>query len=710
MSKIFVKQQRTLQDYGMGRVDEFPTVPYDPSQLAPGITASINARPTAQEVTQLGFSIDDLQDYKDFMYSDYMNRVNADTDPQRISDVSDLVENARNNAIRQIANNMGGYDKNRKFQLHPKEGETLTNTVNSNYDEAFGTEGNDKSSRDYYANLVRRYGKEGAAEILASHPSLQTNTQLTLPQVIPAYHTENWQNPDGSIKPGAVPPVTAVKQMSRNDIKNLMMGAGLLPVGVSTDAQNIEYEDAVMRRLMRGFNPNISESEREQALLSKPFITEKRGWEGGKLTGTRKTGGTQAGYFISPTTIRDIEEAVIASKRGGGKGMIGIRGLNPIDDFVQQRPPTGQREKVSEGFVSSRIHPSRLVPIQIPTHTIPNTVTGNISYSTRDNDGLSTEEQRVAHILGGVNENVNAGINRGFYTPEIGKKGINLKNLFRLIQGKDTIQQNQISDRLVRNYAKLNQLYAHEESLEEGAEKAYEISHNNTNTEFEQGQYKKRWIEDYIENNSKQYYIDQTLKNIKDLEHKEKNYDSDHAKAVEHYINAIKSFNEQLPMMTSMPSKINLDDKTASLRQMPIEETESNGVYQTESDLKAREKLNFNLDKHGFPLNQDGSAMSLNEKINLVTDPNLKELAQNIFDNNTKVQDQIRMYNTALPFGSDDAVQRKIKPYEFENFLEKLKDRFASAPGEFNATERLNRQGQFVNYLNKLKEEYYGRR
>ena len=124
----------------------------------------------------------------------------------------------------------------------------------------------------------------------------------------------------------------------------------------------------------------------------------------------------------------------------------------------------------------------------------------------------------------------------------------------------------------------------------------------------------------------------------------------------------------------------------------------------------SEDKLNFSLDKHGFPLNQDGSAMSMNEKINLVTDPNLKELAQNILNNKIDVVSQIKRYNTALPFGNDDITQRKIKPHEFENFLETLRNGFASAPGVFNATENRNRQRQFINYLNKLKEDYYGRR
>ncbi len=682
----------------MGRVDEFPTVPYDPSQLAPGIAASINAQATRQDGLE-GYSINSLQDYQNTLHDNYMNNVNANTNPQRISDIRGTVENARNNAIRQIANNMGGYDTNRKFQLYPKEGEYLTNTVNSNFDEAFGTESNDKSSRDYYANLIRRYGKDGAAEFLINHPNLQTGTQLSLPQVIPAYQTEDPFNEDGSIKPGAVPPVTAVKQMNRKDIRNLMAGAGLLPVGSNTDANNRGYEDGVIERLMRAFNPHKEESDREVGLLAKPFVVDNEA-----MSTKDGFGRTQAGYFVSPTTKRDIHEAVVASRRGGPKGMIGIRGLNPIDDFVQQRPSTGQHEAVSEGFVHSKIDPSRLVPIQMPQHTIPDAVIGNIPLSTRENDGLYTEEQRIQQVLAGtgVNDGLKHGVNSGFFQPVLSNDSLNFQNLFKLINNKDKVKQRTIDDRIENNKNKLDSLYRQEEAIIQGAEEMYDM--------MGAGHDKKQWIEDHIERNNKQYYIDQTLDNLKRLNHQSENFDSDHAKAVEQYTNALSSFNQQLPMLEDIQSNINLDDKTASLIGVPKEEPDNDGVHRTETDLEARDKLNFNLDKHGFPLNEDGSAMSINDKINLVNDPNLKELAQNIFDNKTKVIDQIKRYNTALPFGSDDVTQRKIKPYEFKNFLENLRERFDTAPGVFNFQDNYNRTKAFNKYIEKLKEDYYGRR
>ena len=267
---------------------------------------------------------------------------------------------------------------------------------------------------------------------------------------------------------------------------------------------------------------------------------------------------------------------------------------------------------------------------------------------------------------------------------------------------KDKTKQTLIDDRIEVNKNKLDSLYREEEAIIQGAEEMYDM--------MGAGHDKKQWIEDHIERNSKQYYIDQTLDNLKRLNHQSENFDSDHAKAVEQYTNALNSFNEQLPMLEDIQSNINLDNKTASLIQRPKEEPDNDGVHRTETDLEARDKLNFNLDKHGFPLNQDGSPMSINDKINLVSDPNLKELAQNIFDNKTKVIDQIKRYNTALPFGSDDVTQRKIKPYEFKNFLENLRERFDTAPGVFNFQDNYNRTKAFNKYIEKLKEDYYGRR
>lgn len=52
---------------------------------------------------------------------------------------------------------------------------------------------------------------------------------------------------------------------------------------------------------------------------------------------TEIPGGTQAGSFVSPVVREDIARAIVASHRDGPRRMLGIRGLNPIDDFVQQK-------------------------------------------------------------------------------------------------------------------------------------------------------------------------------------------------------------------------------------------------------------------------------------------------------------------------------------------------------------------------------------
>ena len=184
------------------------------------------------------------------------------------------------------------------------------------------------SSRNFFNNLLRRYGPQGATEILRNHPSLKINRQRSLAEVIPAYQTENPFNPDGSIKPGAVPPVTAVKQMSSEDIERLLLGAGLMPIGSQTDSRNIDYEISnVVPQLLDQFNTNRDKYQKTLGRLKKPMIISDYD--------AKLPGGTQAGSFVSPTTIEDMARAIVASKRDmGNRAMLGIRGLNPIDDFL----------------------------------------------------------------------------------------------------------------------------------------------------------------------------------------------------------------------------------------------------------------------------------------------------------------------------------------------------------------------------------------
>lgn len=682
----------------MGRVDEFPTVPYDPSQLAPGITASLNNRATAQEAVQQGTSINNLKDYQNFMYDDYMNNVNAYTDPQTISDIRDIVETARNNAIKQITNNVGGYDKNRKFQLYPREGETLTNAINSNYDEVFGTEGNDKSSRDYYANLVRRYGKEGAAEILMSHPNLQTGTQLSLPQVIPAYHTENWQNPDGSIKPGAVPPVTAVKQMSASDIKRLMLGAGLMPIGSQTDSDNEGYErNQVIPRLMRQFDKNRSQQGKDLAALEKPMIIAEHN--------SQNPGGTQAGSFVSPTTIPDIRRAIVASKREPHRlRMLGIRGLNTVDDFVQQRASTGQQEATSEGYIHSRIDPSRLVPIEMPKGDIPATVRGDVSIDV--SDPTPSQEQRVAAILGTVDEGFKPGITRNTITPKLTRRGrgklFNLESLFRFNKDKYIDGQNAIKEVIARNEDRMK-------DIDESLEIYYKRIKDLNDMKWFQGITSKITNKDYLDNHNDT--IEHAESRIDDLEgekekvknqiqhhnHRLDYYNQDFQEAVKQYVDGLKNIDEKLPFLTDMPLEgIDLTDTAKYFT--------SRDGYDGGTELDDRKKLNFNLDKHGFPLKEDGTAMTLDEKIKLVIDPNLEELAENIFKNRNRVLDQIMRYNTKLPFGDDTPTKKKIGVQELEDYIKRLE---SAKYNELDARGYNPDNEAFEEYLNNLRRDYY---
>ena len=77
--------------------------------------------------------------------------------------------------------------------------------------------------------------------------------------------------------------------------------------------------------------------------------------------------------------------------------MLGVRGLNPVDDFVQQRASTGQQEATSEGYIHSRIDPSRLVPIEMPKGDIPATVTGDVSINV--NDPTPSQEQEPLYLV-----------------------------------------------------------------------------------------------------------------------------------------------------------------------------------------------------------------------------------------------------------------------------------------------------------------------
>ena len=744
MSKIFVKQQTTLQNFGLERLDEFPTIPYDPSQLTPGIEASLKVQSDTYRNTPMGVGYDksnikpkNIQEYRDMLQDDYYRNVTAYSHPSELEHIESDLESVRNNAMRQISNQTGFFGPNKKFHLFPKNklpqplpqldpskeplpldvdeytkfkeeqkrieayNNAITGLIPGSYDEKFanlmesfkGKRRKDlMSSRNFFNNLVRRYGPQGATEIIRNHPAFSTNRQRSLAEVLPAYQTENPFNEDGSIKPGAVPPVTAVKQMSASDIERLMLGAGLMPIGSQTDSDNQKYESGiVIPSLLNQFALEESDHSKVKSRLRKPMIIG----DADKIN----SGGTQAGSFVSPTTIPDISAAIVASKREPYKQrMIGIRGLNPIDDFVQQRASTGQRERTSEGYVHSRIDPSRLVPIEIPKGSIPATVRGDVSINI--NDPTPSQDQRVAALLGTINDGFKPGITQDTLTPRMSRrnshKDLNLETLFNFYSKGYNKTKNSITEKIESNRDRMNDL---DESLEVYQKRLKDL--NNMKNQITNPHNLDRFDED-IEH--AEYRIDdiegekeQIKTQMQHLNHRLLYHNQDHQEAVKQYADALRSVDAQLPFFSDIPQTgIELNELLARY------ESSVDG-YDGGTRLDDRSKLNFNLDKHGFPLNEDGTAMTLNEKIKLITDPNLQELAENIFKNRKKVIGQIRDYNTKLPFGDDTPTKRKIRISELEDYIKNLDK---AKHNEIRSRGKTADEDLYQYYIENLRREY----
>ena len=174
--------------------------------------------------------------------------------------------------------------------------------------------------------------------------------QSKLPEHMPALHTPNGQMEDGSIRPGSIPPINAVRRMGTRDIDLMMQGAGLVPVhneGVHEFEQNQIPKQEYRFNLDREGETNTIDS----------------------IDGPKEVSPNELGFFVSPNNKIDVGRAEMDD--GGGfsgkipKGYVGIRGLNTKDDKLQMRPPIGNPdERNTEGMVQSRIPPSRLVPIK----------------------------------------------------------------------------------------------------------------------------------------------------------------------------------------------------------------------------------------------------------------------------------------------------------------------------------------------------------
>ena len=178
--------------------------------------------------------------------------------------------------------------------------------------------------------------------------------QETLPEHAPSMHSENWQMPDGSIRPGAIAPINAVKQMGEADIESMMHGAGLLPV------YNPKIQPFEVHQIPSQHRFDFSRIEDEDDIpLYNPL----------NLSSPATVNRNQLGSWATGANINDIRNITMDSESldagQGGLPFVGIRGLNVKDDKVQVRPKRGNPvENLNEAAIQSRIPPSRLVPIR----------------------------------------------------------------------------------------------------------------------------------------------------------------------------------------------------------------------------------------------------------------------------------------------------------------------------------------------------------
>ncbi len=377
MSKILVKQQPTLDDYGMS-MQQPVNSEYEHQQLLNSIlnenyqkpitvpkflpqTRPVNQEALNQEIT------DAIQDYYfSPLYGGQPTDKNIPTTGRELIDDYYNTIHGKNNVL--DTSDL----KNLRYTRDEIEAKIRDKVAQSE-------EGK---------NLEARYPNALYHEIREHNPLMRIHgRQSTLPEHIPAYHTENWQNPDGSIREGAVPPITALKRLDIKDIERLMANSGLLPSNQRTGVDNEQYESGVVKDLIQAIihqdseQQNISTGEKiyDKFKHREPFFMAKPG-----------ESRTSAGFFVSPTDRLNLQRAV--SMSDGNEGYVGIRGLNTVDDHLQMRPVAGQKEKTAEGYVSSRIPAERLVPIRVPTSSLPKELQPSYPEQT-DKDGLKFSNQ-----------------------------------------------------------------------------------------------------------------------------------------------------------------------------------------------------------------------------------------------------------------------------------------------------------------------------
>lgn len=356
MSKILVKQQPTLDDYGM-----YTQQPINPEWTQQQLINNIRADhakeaitapkflPQTRPVDQEALNEEIQSAIQDYYFSPLYG--GEPTDQNIPTTGRELIDDYYN-TIHGEKNVLGTSDLRNLIYTRDEIEARIRNKV------AQSEEGQ---------NFKARYPDALYHEIRENNPLMRIHgRQSTLPEHIPAYHTENWQHADGSIREGAVAPITALKRLNIKDIERIMANSGLLPSDQRRGVDNEHYENNVIQDLVQAIihqdseKANISTGEKiyDKYKHREPFFMAK--------PGESRTG---AGFFVSPTDRLNVQRAV--SMSDGGEGFVGIRGLNTVDDHLQMRPVAGQREQTAEGYVSSRIPAERLVPIRVPISSLP---------------------------------------------------------------------------------------------------------------------------------------------------------------------------------------------------------------------------------------------------------------------------------------------------------------------------------------------------
>ena len=227
------------------------------------------------------------------------------------------------------------------------------------------------------------------AETLPESLRQYYSRQSTLPEHMPTLHTPNWQMEDGSIRPGSIPAINAVRRMDTRDIDLMMQGAGLVPV----------------------HNRDVHEFEEHMIPPEYRFDLDRKGKKSMMHSaddGPIEISQNELGYFVSPSNKIDVGRAQMDDDYMGlptPKGYVGIRGLNTKDDKLQMRPPIGNpQEKNTEGLVQSRIPPSRLVPIK-DRGVYPNK--SNILYGSNERQRYGDREPMLDSYRNQVNSVIN---------------------------------------------------------------------------------------------------------------------------------------------------------------------------------------------------------------------------------------------------------------------------------------------------------------